>query len=121
MSIVNARMNAIAWKKSSLEKLRQSRSLVREFNTNLDKLFSSVKTLAKDVDRGARQISKQYDKYLDEDSESYEQDADAATGLQEITNADEQVDETQLQVDESFESLLSSLDDIIAAIQEIKP
>lgn len=133
MSITDARANAVAWKKTSLEKLKQTRALVREFNGNLNKLCNSVKVILKEISRKADQIGKQYDKYLEEESAEeddegddeangqYEQDSDTMTFLQEVPDAAEVVDDTKLQTGESLESLLAHLDGVIAAVQEIKP
>jgi hypothetical protein len=116
-----AREAAIAWKKASLKKLQQTIAVAREFNSNFKKLCDSIKAVAKDVSRGGDQIARQYDRYLDEESERYEQDADAMSALQEVPLADEQVDDVKLQVGESLEGLLSHLDEILLAVREVKP
>ena len=120
MSTVQARMAAIAWKKSSLERLKQTVGLLREFHSNLDKLCSSVKAVVGDVYRDANQIIKQYDKYLDEGSERYEQDYDAMSALQEVSSADEEADDVKLQAGDSLDGLLSHLNAIIATVREVK-
>ena len=121
MSIDTARAGAAAWKKATLDKLRHTRTLVREFNGNLDKLCGSVKTLMSGVRRDAQQLSKQYDKNLDEEAENYEEDANTMDALQSLPEPDEQVDDVKIQAGESLEGLLSCLDEFISAVQEVKP
>jgi hypothetical protein len=120
MSIDTARAGVATWKKNALDRLKLSRELVREFKGNLDKLCNGVKTLSKDVCRGAEQLGKQYDKYLDEDDENYYEDSGTMDALQGIPNANEKADDVKLQAGESLEELLAYLDETISTIQEIQ-
>lgn len=120
MSIDTARMGVAAWKKKALDRLKLSRVLVRELRGNLDKLCNSVTALTKDVCRGAEQLGAQYDKYLDDEDEDYAKDSDTMDALQGLSDSDEEVDDVKLQTGESLEGLISHLDELISAIQEIQ-
>ena len=120
MSIVTARAGVAVWKRNALDKLKQTRALVREFNGNLDKLCNSVKTLSRDVCRGAKQLGGQYDKYLNDEDDDYAEDSDTMDALQGLPNSDEQAEDVKLQAGESLEGLLSHLDELISTIQEIQ-
>ena len=120
MSIDNARASAITWKRESLDKLRKTREVVREFKDNLSKLCGSVKAAVKGVEQGGARLAKQYDKYLNDESETYEDDANAMDALNEVPSIDEYADDTKLQAGESLEGLLAQLDETIEAVQGIK-
>lgn len=95
--------------------------LVREFKQNLDKLCGSAKSIMRDAHKEAQQLGAQYDKYLDENSEGYEDDSNTMDALQSVPDSDEQVDDIKLQVAEALGALLESLNETTEAVREVKP
>lgn len=121
MLVSPERAEAIAWKKGSLAKIGQARTLLREFRANLNKMCDGVRAVVRDAGRDAERIARVYDRGLNEESEDYDRDADAMAALNDFPGIDEEVEDAKLQAGDSLDGLLTQLDEVLSAVKAVKP
>ena len=118
--MLDLHLRTIEWKKKSLNDIKQVIALLKEADKNLKILCRTGKASVAGSDKSASQLAKEYARILDEDSEDYFTNAEAMDALEQITNANEEFEDTSVQVDEALDGLISALEEIKRAISEVK-
>ena len=118
---VTARDRAVSWKTTSLAQLQDAISALREGRRVLGEALARSRSAVELVGHEAVRIAREYDRVIDEDSEDYETDSNAMTGLEDTYGACRQVEDVGFEIGREINELIAQLEEIRKSVRGTNP